>query len=404
MKDKKVFLITLVVIAVGLTGYFLIDLFVLGPIRPAWLSSNLDREEILNQVEQTGDPVTLEPLNGEEIQETNEIIQKTAFNKYGPFKVHSDFLLRVHSRDVNNPRVMIFDEQERILVSEPAASRVSIIENGQRKDLVTNLNRPHALAIHKDKLYVAETGQIVRYDYNQNRGSAKNPQVILDLPAGGRHWSRTIGIGPDGKMYISIGSSCNICIEKDWRRTKILQYDLDTQVLRVYASGLRNAVFFQWHPSNNQLFATEMGRDWLGDDLPPDELVIVKDNIDYGYPYCYGKNVVDPEFDKPEKCTTAEPSLYDFPAHEAPLGIDFLQKDAIVALHGSWNRSEPVGYKVIRLLEDSNYQNRDVIMDGWLQDDGSSIGRPAGILVSKQGEIYISDDKADVIYRLVPRE
>ena len=404
MKDKKVFLITLVVIAVGLTGYFLIDSFVLGPIRPAWLKSNSNREEILNLIEQTGDPVTLEPLESEEKLEIEETVQKTAFNEYGPFKVHSDFLLRVHSRDVNNPRVMIFDDKERILVSEPAESRVSIIEDGQRKDLVTNLNRPHGLAIHKNKLYVAETGQIVRYDYDQNRGSAKNPQVILDLPAGGRHWTRTIGIGPDEKLYISIGSSCNICIEKDWRRTKILQYDLDTQVLRVYASGLRNAVFFQWHPGNGQLFATEMGRDWLGDDLPPDELVIVKDNTDYGYPYCYGKNVVDPEFDEPDKCNTAEPSLYDFPAHEAPLGIDFHNGDAIVALHGSWNRSEPVGYKVIRLLEDSNYQIREVIMEGWLQDDGSSIGRPAGILVSKKGEIYISDDKRDVIYRLVPRE
>jgi len=399
MKNKKVFLITLVAIAVGLSAYFLIDSFVLDAIRPAWLVSNSNRAEILDQVEQTKDPVTLEPL--EKIDQQGGEAEPD-FNEYGPFKVHSDFLLRVHSRDVNNPRVMIFDDQERILVSEPAESRVSVIEDGKRKDLVTNLNRPHGLAIHQNKLYIAETGQIVRYDYNQANGSATNPQVILDLPAGGRHWTRTIGIGPDQKMYISIGSSCNICLEDDWRRTNILQYDLDTQVLRVYASGLRNAVFFGWHPGNNQLFATEMGRDWLGDDLPPDELVIVKDNTDYGYPYCYGKNIVDPEFNQPERCNTAEPTLYDFPAHEAPLGIDFLNGDAIVALHGSWNRSEPVGYKVIRLLEDSDYQDRQVIMEGWLQADGSSIGRPAGILVSTKGEIYIADDKGDVIYRLTP--
>jgi len=329
----------------------------------------------------------------------NQIDDSVDCTNPDPFTVNEEFCLEVFSDEVKNPRVLIQDTDGNILISEPGQSRIGILtENGDYSVLLNNLNRPHGLAILEDKLYVAETGQVLEYDYEN--GEASNPRTLLDLPPDGRHWTRTIAFKPGtDELFISIGSSCNICIEDDSRRTTIMKYDLSTQALTTYATGLRNAVFFAWN-DQGQLLATEMGRDWLGDDLPPDELNLIEEGKDYGYPYCYGKNDIDPEYDNASRCVNTEPSFYDFIAHEAPLGIDFLNGDAIIALHGSWNATNPVGYEVIRLLEESNYQDRDSIMSGFLLEDGSSIGRPAGILVLSDDSILISDDKEDVIYKL----
>ncbi len=344
-------------------------------IKPAWVDS----------------PISVETIVEQENQENSL------------FNVHEDFTLTVLELDLETPRVMIEDSLGQILVSEPSLGRISLIANDKRLTLIENLQRPHGLALVGNTLLVAETGQVLEYEYDDKKQEAFRLRSLLDLPSGGNHWTRTLGVGPDGLLYISIGSSCNICLEEDWRRTKILRYDFASQNLEVYASGLRNAVFFDWHPVTKDLFATEMGRDWLGDDLPPDELNIVTSAGDYGFPYCYGKNITDPEFNDSTKCESSKPSLYDFQAHEAPLGIGFYQNDAIIALHGSWNRSEPVGYEVIRLFEASNYQERETIMSGFLQEDGSSLGRPAGVLVHSSNDIYISDDKADLLYRLTPK-
>ncbi len=350
----------------------------------------------------------LKPVIGDSGNDTSTFIQnlKNQDNENdvdnGPFIVHPDFRLSIYSDAIINPRVMIEDESGAILVSEPSQSRVSLLnEKGEQEVLVDNLNRPHGLAIKDAKLYIAETGQVIEYDYKNQK--ATNPRTILDLPADGRHWTRTIAFAPDtDELYISVGSSCNICIEDDERRTTILRYTLSTQELVTYATGLRNAVFFNWN-DEGQLFATEMGRDWLGDDLPPDELNLVKEGKDYGFPYCYGKNIIDPEYNQSTECLSAEPSFYDFIAHEAPLGIDFLEGDAIIALHGSWNRKEPSGYEVIRLTSESDFQVRESLLSGFLLEDGNSIGRPAGILVLSDESILISDDKEDIIYRLQKR-
>jgi glucose/arabinose dehydrogenase len=331
-----------------------------------------------------------------------EIIQKENEDN-SLFDVHQDFFLEIIDRDLETPRVMIEDNKGQLLVSEPSLGRVSLIDSTKRITLAESLQRPHGLALQNERLFIAETGQVLEFVYDADKQEAELVRSLLDLPSGGNHWTRTLGIGSDGFLYISVGSSCNICKEADWRRTKILRYNLESQELEVYASGLRNAVFFAWHPVTNDLYATEMGRDWLGDDLPPDELNMIEYQKDYGFPYCYGKNIVDPEFNLVSHCQQAEPSFYDFQAHEAPLGIDFYQNDAIIALHGSWNRSEPVGYEVIRLSEESNYQERESLISGFLQEDGSAIGRPAGVLSHSDGSIYISDDKADLLYRLIPK-
>jgi len=217
-----------------------------------------------------------------------------------------------------------------------------------------------------------------------------------------------------------VGSTCNVCNEKDWRRAKILVSNTDGSDLKVFASGLRNSVFMALHPVTQQVWATEMGRDLLGDDIPPDEINIVEEGKFYGWPTCYGKNIHDTNFDKntyirnpcDEKFGEI-PSYIDLQAHSSPLGLAFIPansmwpeeywNDLLVAYHGSWNRTEPTGYKIMRFLldEKGNYVGREDFISGWLTKDNRALGRPVDILIQPNGTMYISDDKAGVIYRVV---
>jgi glucose/arabinose dehydrogenase len=219
------------------------------------------------------------------------------------------------------------------------------------------------------------------------------------------------------KLLISVGSSSNVSHEEDWRRAKILTADTDGGNLRTFASGLRNAVFMAIHPVTGQVWATEMGRDFLGDDLPPDEINIVEEGRDYGWPVCYGKNIHDTDFDDtpgPNPCIEKAASYIDIPAHSAPLGLAFIPEkgwpkeywhDLLVAYHGSWNRSEPTGYKIVRYKLDrkGNLLGEEDFISGWLTENNRALGRPVDILVCPGGIMYVSDDKAGVIYRVAYR-
>ena len=200
-----------------------------------------------------------------------------------------------------------------------------------------------------------------------------------------------------------------MCKESDARRAAISEYNSDGSGFRVFAEGLRNAVGFVFHPQSGTIWTTENGRDHLGDDLPPDEINIIEDGGHYGWPYCYGKNITDPEFGDSNRCTTAQPSLHDIQAHSAPLGLRFIQSaqfpekwqgDLLVAYHGSWNRSVPTGYKVVRLdVEGDKIVGEEDFISGWLQ--GRTVhGRPVDFVFDSNGALYISDDKAGIIYRV----
>ena len=211
-----------------------------------------------------------------------------------------------------------------------------------------------------------------------------------------------------------MGSSCDVCEEKDPRYASILAVDADGGELTTFASGLRNPVFMAVHPLSKHVWATEMGRDYLGDDLPPDEINIILKGGHYGWPCCYGKRVHDDNFDPTgthrEFCGETIPAFIDIPAHSAPLGLAFFPKewpeefrhDLLVAYHGSWNRTEPTGYKVVRHRLDSagNPVDAEDFITGWLTPAGA-LGRPVDILISPDGVIYISDDHAGVVYRVV---
>lgn len=349
-----------------------------------------------------------------------------------PFFFPPEFELSVFAEGLEAPRVIAFDPAGTMLVSMPAAGMVAALPdedgNGRVDRIVPvaeGLDRPHGLAFRCETadclLYVAETDQVTVFAYDQKRLQALNGRKLVDLPGGGRHSTRTLLFLPppeQDKLLVSVGSSCDTCEEKDWRRAKILLAEGEGR-LRTFASGLRNAVFMRINPETREIWATEMGRDFLGDDLPPDEINIIRDGHDYGWPYCYGRNLQDREFDGsaagPASCRDKTPSHIDIQAHSAPLGLDFFPAEGwpekyrgnlLVALHGSWNRSTPTGYKVslFRFAEGGEYIGQEDFISGWLTGDNSSLGRPVDIRILQDGVLYISDDKAGVIYRLALRK
>ena len=235
--------------------------------------------------------------------------------------------------------------------------------------------------------------------------------MIDGLPSGG-HNTRTVLLSLDGEyLFVSIGSSCNVCIEEDERRATIMRYAPDGSEEMIYAEGLRNAVGITFRPGTNELWATNNGRDWLGDDQPPETVYHVQQGEDAGWPRCHAARIVDPEFGESGACEgVAEPEV-EMQAHSAPLGLTFYtgeqfpadyHGDMFVAFHGSWNRSTPTGYKVIHIpMDDQGTPGtvRDFAV-GWLREDGSDWGRPVDVVTGAEGSLFISDDAGGKIYRV----
>ena len=272
---------------------------------------------------------------------------------------------------------------------------------------------PHGIAFYNNYLYIAEEDKIARYKYLNNGETGEREVIVSDIAESGNHVSRTIGFSASGKMYVSVGSSCNVCEEQDLRRAAILEYNPDGSGFRIFATGLRNAVGFVFHPITGEIWATENGRDDLGDNLPPDEINIIREGQNYGWPLCYGKNVLDSIYHKDDHvhirahCTEPFefPSVHDIQAHSATLGLRFFEGDLLVAYHGSWDRSEPTGYKVVRLdVEGNKIIGEQDFVSGWLRPDGSKLGRPVDVIADSIGAIYISDDKTGLIYRMAKIE
>jgi glucose/arabinose dehydrogenase len=284
--------------------------------------------------------------------------------------------------------------------------------------VLSGLDLPHGIAFYQGALYLATSTAITRYDWNEAELKAANPRKIADLPASRYHVTRTIVFG-GGKLYASAGSSCNVCQEKDPRRAAVMKMNPDGSDSRIFASGLRNAVGLAWSERTQTVWATVNGRDNLGDDLPPDEI----DNLglnggNFGWPYCYddhGHRVPDPQFHDPARCTNTIGATIDLQAHSAPLGLTFYtgsmfphqyQGGLFVGYHGSWNRSVPTGYKVVFIPFDASGQPSGPPQDfitGWMPTPpktDAEWGRPVGVIVGPDGSVYISDDYADVIYRV----
>ncbi len=336
-------------------------------------------------------------------------------------KVPEGFSIGIFAQGIANARFMRFTSAGDLLVSSPRESTVFLLERDTNGDgradgmrpLLQDLDSPHGLDFHGGWLYVAETGAVRRVRYNALSRTTQGEleTIVSDLPTGG-HWTRTVRFGPDGWMYVSIGSSCNVCIEDDKRRAAIVRYRPDGTGEELYATGLRNSVGFDWQPQTGALFATDNGRDHLGDDLPPCELNRVDRGGFYGWPYAHGDRVPDPKFGAghEDRIRASTSPVHGFVAHSSPLGITFYRGSAFpsryrgaafVAQHGSWNRSRKSGYRVVLLEWDKTtgkIQESDFVQGFELKED--VVGRPVDVAVGPDGALYISDDYAGAVYRV----
>jgi len=350
-----------------------------------------------------------------------------------PFTAPEGFTATIYSRDTPGARVMTRDQKGNMLVSLTKEGKVVALpdlDGDQKSDrsvtVLEGLKQPHGILVSCSSeesclLYVAETGELKSYTYNADTYTVSNPQTLAPLPTGDGHFTRTLLMHPDGKrLLISVGSSCNVCDESDPRRASIQQLDLATNIMTPYATGLRNSVFMAINPVSGQVWASENGRDLIGDDIPPDEINAITERKDYGWPVCYGKNIPDTDFEssRGSECSASVPSRIDLEAHAAALGLAFVPEegwpeewrhDLLVGLHGSWNRSAPVGYKVIRIDMDQNGEQVasanpfSDFLTGFLPEggkEGDALGRPVGVMTQPGGVVYVSDDRAGAIYRV----
>ncbi len=252
----------------------------------------------------------------------------------------------------------------------------------------------------------------MRFDAIEERLDAPPAPVVLrdDLPTDGHHGWKFIAFGPDGKLYVPVGAPCNVCAREDPRYASILRLNADGLQLEVFATGIRNTVGFDWHPGSKALWFTDNGRDMLGDDIPPDELNCAPEaGLHFGFPYCHGGDLPDPEFGSARPCSAFVAPAQRLGPHVAALGMRFYtgtqfpapyRGDIFIAEHGSWNRSIPIGYRVTRVrMDGSRPIAYEVFATGWL--DGRDVrGRPVDLLLLPDGSLLVSDDHEGAIYRI----
>ena len=285
----------------------------------------------------------------------------------------------------------------------------------------TSLDTPNGVAFRNGDLYVAEAKRIIRYEDIENHlSSPPSPITVIDmLPrvAGAHDW-KFLRFGPDGKLYVPVGAPCNVCLEDNEWYASILKVDPDEQnpEPEVFAHGVRNTVGFDWRPGSGELWFTDNGRDnissdpQINDNSPPDELNrAARAGLHFGFPYCHGTDVSDPHFGSMRACSEFTPPQLELPAHVAALGMRFYTgsmfpssyRNAIfIAEHGSWNRTEKIGYRVTLACLRGGEKSYQVFAEGWLDSDGTVLGRPVDVLVAPDGSLLVSDDRRGAIYRI----
>jgi len=329
------------------------------------------------------------------------------------------FQISIYASGIEGARSLTLGDNGVVFVGSRDAGRVYALvdskgdgTNVSAITIASNLDTPNGVAFHKGSLYVAEISRILRYDHiMDNLPQPPEPVVVIDsLPRERHHGWKFIAIGPDEKLYVPIGAPCNICKSEDERFASIMRMNLDGSGLEVFAHGVRNTVGFDWDPITRELWFTDNGRDWLGDDLPPDELNHAPvPGMHFGYPYYYGDNVADPEFKEQPPLSTLTVPAMKLGAHVASLGMRFYtgtmfpaeyHNQIFIAEHGSWNRTSPTGYRISLVrLQDGRPTSYEAFAQGWLQSV-SAWGRPVDVLVMPDGALLVSDDRANSVYRI----
>jgi glucose/arabinose dehydrogenase len=338
-------------------------------------------------------------------------------------KLPASFSISMYAKDVPNARSMALSPSGILFVGsrEDGHGQVYAIidenKDNQADEVVviaSGLTQPNGVAYRDGSLYVAEISRVIRFD-NIESTFRNNPQytVVNDtFPSDTHHGWKFIAFGPDGKLYVPVGAPCNICLRDDNPiYATITRMDPDGANREVFASGIRNTVGFDWHPDSAELWFTDNGRDWLGDDVPPDELNRApQPGLHFGFPYWHGLNVPDPQHGSGRTASEFTLPVQELGPHVAALGMRFYtgnmfpaeyRKQIFIAEHGSWNRKTPIGYRVMLVrLNGNQATSYEVFAEGWLQPDGKAWGRPVDVLVMPDGSMLVSDDRANAIYRI----
>jgi len=329
------------------------------------------------------------------------------------------FHIDIYAQGVENARSMALSPNGTLFVGSRTAGNVyALIDSNHDKQadrrvvVAQKLNMPNGVAFHDGSLYVAEIHRVIKFEHiEENLEKPPAPVVVNDsFPDNQWHGWKFIRFGPDGKLYVPIGGPCNVCERHNTLFASITRMGPDGSGLEIFAQGIRNTVGFDWHPETEELWFTDNGRDMLGDDLPPDELNrAYQKGMHFGFPYCHGKDIADPEFGKKHSCQEFNPPAQDLGPHVASLGMRFYtggmfpeeyRNQIIIAEHGSWNRKKKNGYRLTLVrLKDNQPVSYEVFAQGWKQ--GEQVwGRPVDVEAMADGSLLVSDDFADAIYRI----
>ena len=346
---------------------------------------------------------------------------KKAAENINKIKLPEGFKISIYASEVNDARSICMSPKGTLFVGNRSKDKVYALQDtdgdfkvDKKFTIASDLKMPNGVAFKDGDLYVAEVSRILRYDDIESRlNNPPEPTVIYDeYPTKRHHGWKYIAFGPDGKLYIPVGAPCNICESKDEVFATITRMNSDGSAMEIFAKGVRNSVGFTWHPETGEMWFTDNGRDMLGDDTPPCELNHApRQGMHFGYPYCHGGTIKDPEFGHKRPCGDFTQPAQNLGPHVAPLGLEFYMGDMFpqkyrnhlfIAEHGSWNRSKKIGYRITLVkMEGGKATGYETFAEGWLDHDAQEAwGRPVDLLFMPDGSMLLSDDKSGVIYRI----
>lgn len=334
-------------------------------------------------------------------------------------KLPPGFEISVYAANLPNARSLTLSPKGTLFVGSLREGKVYAVasqsgETDAKKifTIAQGLNMPNGVAFRNGALYVAEVNRVLRYDdIESHLANPPKPVTVFDqFPKDRHHGWKFIAFGPEGMLYVPVGAPCNICEPDENRYALISRLKADGTGTEVFARGIRNTVGFDWHPVTKELWFTDNGGDNLGNDVPPDELNHApKQGLNFGYPYCHGGDIPDPQFGKKRSCSEFTPPAQKLGPHVAALGMRFYtgsmfpaeyRNQIFIAEHGSWNRSTPIGYRItVVQLENNKAVSYKPFAEGWLQA-GRAWGRPVDVLVTPDGALLVSDDEVGAIYRI----
>ncbi|MDI6875366.1 MAG: sorbosone dehydrogenase family protein [Methanomicrobiales archaeon] len=329
------------------------------------------------------------------------------------------FHIDVYADNVPGARSMTLGSNGTLFIGTRSIGRVYAIPDRDRDNradsvivLAEGLHMPNGVAFRNGSLYVAEVSRILRFDGIEDRLESPPDAAVVttDLPDRESHGWKFLAFGPDGMLYVPVGMPCNVCDPEDERFGTILRMNPDGTGMEIFARGIRNSVGFDWQPDTGVLWFTDNGRDWLGENVPPDELNRAPEaGLHFGFPYCHGRNISDPDFGQSRSCAEFTPPAQELGPHVAALGMRFYtgsmfpeeyRGQIFIAEHGSWNRIVPIGYRISLVrLENGAPVSYEGFAEGWLQNS-AAWGRPVDVLVMPDGALLVSDDHAGAVYRI----